>query len=100
MSQAEPSLSAANVSRLQVIRGLVPPWLLVITAIVSVQLGAALAEQLFDTVGPNGVVLLRTLLGGVMFVVLWRPRIRGYRTQDYVTIGLYGVVISAMMLVF
>jgi inner membrane transporter RhtA len=100
MSRAEPSVSAASVSRFQALTGVIPPWLLVVTAIVSVQLGAALAEQLFDTVGPSGVVFLRTLFGAVMFLVLWRPKIRGYQMRDYATILLYGIVISAMMLLF
>jgi inner membrane transporter RhtA len=98
MSQAEPTLHPTAVPRATT--GAVPPWLLVVAAILSTQIGAAVAKQLFETVGTSGVVFLRTFIGGLLFAVLWRPRVRGYRRQDYLTLALYGVVISGMMLTF
>lgn len=73
---------------------------LVVIAIVSVQFGAALAKQLFEAAGPGGVVFLRTLLGGLMFLALWRPTLRGYNRQAYGILALYGVNIAVMMLFF
>lgn len=78
----------------------VPPWALVVGAVLSVQVGAALAKQLFDTGGPGGVVFLRTLFGGAMFYALWRPRLRGHSRQAYLHIAAYGFVIAMMMLAF
>jgi inner membrane transporter RhtA len=77
-----------------------PPWTWVVVAVMAVQLGAAIAKQLFETVGPTGVVFLRTLLAGGLFVGVWRPRIRGYSKSVYGHIILYGIVIAAMMLSF
>jgi inner membrane transporter RhtA len=102
MSPVEPSgaFPAAQKSGSRISLIAIPPWLLVVIAILSVQFGAALAEQLFSTTGPGGVVFLRTSLASLVFFVLWRPKVRGYRKQDYLIITLYGVNIAAMMLVF
>lgn len=78
----------------------VPPWLLVVIAIFSVQMGAAVAKQLFDEVGFAGVVFLRTFLGGLIFLVLIRPRWRGHSPHVYRMVALYGAVISINMLTF
>jgi inner membrane transporter RhtA len=78
----------------------IPPWLLVLAAILSVQVGAAFAKGLFEAIGTSGVVLLRTLLGAIIFFALWRPRLRGYDRQTYLLIVLYGIDIAVMMLSF
>jgi inner membrane transporter RhtA len=78
----------------------IPPWLLVVVAIVSVQLGAAIAKQLFDTIGFGGVVFLRTFLGGLIFAVVVRPRWRGYSPRIYGFILIYGATIAVNMLAF
>lgn len=77
-----------------------PPWSWVVVAVLSVQLGAAIAKQLFDTVGPTGVVFLRTLFAGILFVGIWRPHVRGYSRSVYGHIAVYGIIIAAMMLSF
>jgi inner membrane transporter RhtA len=77
-----------------------PPWAMVIVAVVSVQMGAALAKQLFDAAGPSGVVFIRTLLGAAMFYLLWRPRLFGHSRKAYRYIVLYGANIALMMLTF
>ncbi len=78
----------------------VPPWLMVLTGIISVQIGAAVAKQLFEVSGSAGVVFIRTLMGAIIFIVIWRPRWRGYSRKIYLYIGLYGIVIAANMLLF
>lgn len=78
----------------------VPSWMLVVIAIFSVQIGAAVAKQLFDEVGFAGVVFLRTFLGGLIFLLLVRPRWRGYTPQVYRAVAVYGAVISINMLTF
>jgi inner membrane transporter RhtA len=99
MSQVEPSLAVA-VPAARPQTAAVAPWIYVVLGIISVQFGAAIAKQLFDTVGPSGVVFLRTLIGGALFFLLWRPRLRGYSRQDYAIITAYGIVIALMMLSF
>jgi inner membrane transporter RhtA len=77
-----------------------PPWLLVVTAIVSVQVGAAFAKGLFDAAGSSGVVFLRTFLGGLILVALVRPRLRGHGAAAYRFMIVYGVTIAVNMLTF
>ena len=49
---------------------------LVIGAIVSIQVGAAIATTLFDEVGPGGAVFLRILFAAIILVAIWRPALR------------------------
>lgn len=78
----------------------VPPWAMVVFAIFSVQLGAAIAKSLFDAAGPGGVVFLRTLLGAAAFVILFRSQIRTLNRQVVRYGVLYGALTAANMLVF
>src|SRR4051794_3160255 len=54
----------------------VPPEVLVLTGIGTVQFGAAFANKLFDEAGPAGVVLLRLLLSAVILLAVARPTLR------------------------
>lgn len=74
--------------------------MLVVVAIASVQVGAALAKGLFATAGSHGVVFARTSLAALMFAMVWRPALRGHSAQVYAHIALYGVNIAVMMLSF
>jgi inner membrane transporter RhtA len=78
----------------------VPPWSLVVFGIISVQIGAAFAESLFAVSGTAGVVFIRTLVAAIVFTAVWRPRWRGYERRVYINIVIFGVVISANMLLF
>jgi inner membrane transporter RhtA len=78
----------------------IPPWALVVVSIVSVQLGAAIAKSLFELAGSGGVVFIRTFLGGVILLLLTRPRLGGHSPQVYRLIAIYGVTIAANMLLF
>lgn len=77
-----------------------PPWLLVVVSIISVETGAAFAKQLFDTAGTAGVVFIRTFIGAIIFTVIWRPRFRGYSRKVYLYMVLYGATIAGNMLIF
>lgn len=79
--------------------GAVPPTVQVLAAIVSLQLGAALAKQLFAAVGSTGAVALRLFFAALVLLVLWRPSPRmGRRAWSVVT--CYGLVLGAMNLCF
>lgn len=78
----------------------IPPWALVVIAIVSVQVGAAVAKGLFDTAGPIGVVFIRTLLGAAILAALFRPRLTGYTRRQWGWLIAYGVTIALNMLTF
>ncbi|HEY3530554.1 MAG TPA: EamA family transporter, partial [Nocardioides sp.] len=54
-----------------------PPQVLLLAGIASVQFGAAVANKLFDRAGPAGVVFLRLALGALLLVAVARPSLRG-----------------------
>lgn len=73
---------------------------LVMGAIASVQIGAAIATTLFDELGPAGTVLLRTGFAAVVLVVLWRPRLRGRSAEALRVAVLFGLTLAGMNLSF
>jgi inner membrane transporter RhtA len=73
---------------------------LVMGAIASVQIGAAIATTLFDELGPAGTVLLRTGFAAVVLVLLWRPRLRGRSTEALRDAVLFGLALAGMNLSF
>ncbi|WP_106196703.1 EamA family transporter [Umezawaea tangerina] len=79
--------------------GAVPPPALVLLGIVSIQVGAALAKQLFAIAGTSGTVALRLAFAAVVLVVLWRPSVRIGRRMLLTVVG-YGAVLGAMNLLF
>jgi inner membrane transporter RhtA len=78
----------------------IQPWMLVVVAVTSVQFGAAIAKQLFDAIGFGGVVFLRAFLGGLVFLLLERPRLSGYTRTQVKYMLLYGAILAANMLLF
>jgi inner membrane transporter RhtA len=74
----------------------VPPELLVLGGIGSVQFGAAFADTLFDEAGPGGVVLLRLLLSAAILLTLARPSVRGRSRADLRAAVAFGVVLAGM----
>jgi inner membrane transporter RhtA len=91
----------AHADRLPVARlmGGIPPTALVLLGGASVQVGAALAKQLFTVAGSAGTVALRLLLAAVVLVAIWRPSLRMDR-RTFVVIVTYGVVLATMNLCF
>jgi inner membrane transporter RhtA len=78
----------------------VPPTLLVLAGVVSVQFGAALAKTLFDELGPGGTVFLRTLVAAIVLAVIWRPRLAGHNRRDLGLALVFGLVLAGMNLCF
>ena len=79
--------------------GNVPPPALVLAGIVSVQIGAALAKQLFGLTGAVGAVTLRLFFAAVVLLVVWRPSLRITKQELPVILG-YGAVLAVMNLCF
>jgi inner membrane transporter RhtA len=80
--------------------GAVPPSGLVLLAILSVQIGAGLAKNLFTQLPPSAVVFLRIATGAVILGVVARPRLRGMTRRD-LGVGLaFGVTLGLMNLSF
>jgi inner membrane transporter RhtA len=74
----------------------VPPPVLVIAGVATVQFGAALAKSLFDEIGPGGAVFLRVGMAAVLLALLWRPRIRGHSRRAMLTMVLFGLALAGM----
>jgi inner membrane transporter RhtA len=78
----------------------VPPSGLVLLAIVSVQLGAGFAKELFAALPPSAVVFLRIAMGAVIMGAVARPRLRGMSRRHW-AVGLgFGVTLTLMNLTF
>lgn len=75
--------------------GAVPPPMLVLLGVISLQVGAAFAKQLFAMAGANGVVMLRLLFAALVLLVVWRPSLRLDRTT-WLVIAAYGTVLAGM----
>lgn len=78
--------------------GAVPPTGLVVLPIFSVQLGAAIAKGLFNSLGPGGTVFLRIAFAALAVLVLWRPGLRGYAGREYLLAALFGLTLAGMNL--
>ncbi len=79
--------------------GAIPPPLQVLIGIVSVQVGASLAKQLFAVARPAGTVTLRLFFAAVVLLLVWRPVLRMGRRALPVVLA-YGVVLGVMNLTF
>ena len=78
----------------------VPPPVLALLSMISAQVGAALAKNLFASIGPAGAVFLRVGFAAIILLVVWRPRVRGYTWREYRWVLLFGGVFAAMNLSF
>lgn len=72
------------------------PLLLVLAAIVSVQLGGALAALLVPLIGPTATVALRLGLAVLVLLVVARPRVRGHSPQAWWAVVAFGVSLALM----
>lgn len=77
-----------------------PAWSLAVVAMLSVQLGAAISVDLFDSIGVGGTAWLRLTLGALMFVLLARPRYWQWSWRELRAPILLGVVSAVMTLSF
>jgi inner membrane transporter RhtA len=70
-------------------------WL-VLFGIASVQLGAALAKDLFGEVSPTTMVWLRLVTSALVLGLLARPALRGRTRQDWVVVIGFGITLGVM----
>jgi inner membrane transporter RhtA len=73
-----------------------PASAMLLGAIVSFQLGAALATRIFDHTGVIGAVFLRNAVGALLLLPFARPRLRGRGRRDLVPLVLLGVLLATM----
>jgi inner membrane transporter RhtA len=78
----------------------VPPPGLLLVSIVSIQLGAAVAVHLFETLGTIGTAFLRIAFSAVLLLVAARRQIGPVARRDAGMLLLFGCVIGAMNMCF
>ena len=78
----------------------VPPPGLLLVSIISIQLGAAVAVHLFETLGPIGTVFLRIAFSAVLLLVAARRQIGSGARSHLRLLLLFGCVIGAMNMCF
>jgi inner membrane transporter RhtA len=78
----------------------VPPPGLLLVSIVSIQLGAAVAVHLIDSLGPIGTVFLRIAFSAVLLLLVARRQIGASARRHLGLLLLFGCVIGAMNMAF
>ncbi|HOA89022.1 MAG TPA: EamA family transporter [Propioniciclava tarda] len=78
----------------------VPPVLLVLVSIASVQLGSSFAKDLFSSAPPQTVAWLRLAFGALILTVIARPRLAGRTRGHWGIVFAYGLAMAVMNLVF
>ncbi|WP_422749628.1 EamA family transporter [Mycobacterium sp. WMMD1722] len=71
-----------------------------VTAMLSVQLGVAVAVGLMDRIGADGAAWLRLAWAGLLFLVFLRPRTAGFTRRSLATCVALGVVTAMITLLF
>ncbi len=77
-----------------------PPPALLLVSIVAIQLGAAVAVHLFETLGPIATSFLRIAFSAVLLLVATRGHFGGGARRHVGLLLLYGCVIGAMNMCF
>ena len=72
---------------------------MVLGAMLSIQVGAALATDLFDEIGPGGAVFLRVAVSAVLLLIIWRPSFRLDGTRLKLAL-LFGIALAGMNICF
>lgn len=66
----------------------------------SIQIAAAIAHDLFDTLTPAGVSALRFALGTAIILPVVRPAIRGRDRETWIAIAVYGISLGVLNVTF
>ena len=72
---------------------------MVLGSIISIQVGSAIATDLFSDIGAAGVVFLRALVSAMLLWAIWRPPLRIPKENRKIVL-LFGVVLAGMNLCF
>ncbi|WP_347031469.1 EamA family transporter [Brevibacterium paucivorans] len=77
-----------------------PPWTMVVAAMLSMQLSNALSVPVIDQIGPAGTAWLRMCCGIVFLWLIARPAIHSLRRKDIPTLIALGVATGFMTAFF
>jgi inner membrane transporter RhtA len=97
MTTSDPHERAGPIGRAA---SAVPPPGLLLVSIISIQLGAAVAVRLFETLGPIGTTFLRLAFAAVLLLVAARHQIGPGARRHAGLLLLFGCAIGAMNLCF
>ena len=86
--------------RLRVAGAASPPTGLVLLAVCSMQVGAAVAKGLFESVGPSGAVFHRVGFAAVLLLAVSRPSLRGHERGALGEAAAFGLALAMMNLAF
>jgi inner membrane transporter RhtA len=70
-------------------------WLVVV-GIISVQVGAAFAKDLFGTISPTAIVWLRLVTSALVLTAIARPRLQARSRDDWMVVAGFGVSLGVM----
>jgi inner membrane transporter RhtA len=70
-------------------------WLVVV-GIISVQVGAAFAKDLFGTISPTAIVWLRLVTSALVLTAIARPRLKARSREDWMVVAGFGVSLGVM----
>jgi inner membrane transporter RhtA len=79
---------------------LVPPAAYTVAGIVSAQVGASVAKNLFAALGPAATVSLRTAFAAIVLLLVWRPCLHGRPRADLLAVLAMGVTLAGLSLSF
>lgn len=83
----------------RVIQGLLP-FITLLISIVSIQSGSALAKHMFPIIGAESVTILRLSIASLIMLVLLRPWRARFTLRFLGLVGVYGVALGSMNLLF
>lgn len=69
---------------------------LVLIGSTGVQVSAAIAMGMFDSLGVISTSTLRLLMAAIVLCIIFRPRLRGRTRGQWMSIGLYGIAMATM----
>lgn len=78
----------------------IPPWSLAVAAMLLIQVTNALSVTVIEQVGPAGTAWLRMCFGGLLLLVIARPRLRSIRARDLPALLALGLVTGFMTTFF
>jgi inner membrane transporter RhtA len=78
----------------------VPAWVMAVSAMVSIQVGAALSLPLASEIGAGGTSWLRLSFGGLIFYMIGRQSLRAISKSDWPNLVGLGLSIAIMSVAF
>lgn len=79
---------------------LLPSLAALVIAMLSLQVGASIAKQLFSVIGVEATVTLRLLVSAVLLTVVFKPWHARFTNSNWLAVTMYGASLACMNLSF